>query len=204
MNIVLELFARNPYEAWGVLFGIVAVYLTVRENIWCWPLGLVNVGLFVVVFWQAKLYADMGLQVVYIVLCSYGWYAWLHGGANRGALPVSRSPRSTLGLLALLGAAGAGLLGLALAGHTDASLPFWDSSTTSFSLVAQFMQTRKWLENWIVWIVVNVVYVGMYVYKSLYPTAGLYAVLLVLAVLGLREWKQSLTTAPRGAPAPPG
>lgn len=101
-----------------------------------------------------------------------------------------------MGRLALLGTAGAGLLGLALARHTDASLPFWDSSTTSFSLVAQFMQTRKWLENWIVWIVVDVVYVGMYVYKSLYPTAGLYAVFLGLAVLGLHEWKQSLATPP--------
>ena len=202
MSGVLEFFAKNPYEAAGVLFGIVAVYLTVRENVWCWPLGLVNVGLFILVFWQAKLYADMGLQVVYVVLCSYGWYEWLHGGANRGALPVSRSPRSTIGLLALLGTAGAGLLGLALARHTDASLPFWDSSTTSFSLVAQFMQTRKWLENWIVWIVVDVVYVGMYWYKSLYPTAGLYAVFLVLAVLGLRQWSQTLTATRRNAPAP--
>jgi nicotinamide mononucleotide transporter len=204
MKMVLEFFAKNPYEVTSVLFGVVAVYLTVRENVWCWPLGLVNVGLSIVVFWQAKLYADMGLNAVYVVLCSYGWYEWLHGGANRGALPVSRSPRSTIGLLALLGTAGAGLLGLALARHTDASMPFWDSSTTSFSLVAQFMQTRKWFESWIVWIVVDVVYVGMYVYKSLYPMAGLYAVFLVLAVLGLREWKQSLTTSPRSALASTG
>jgi nicotinamide mononucleotide transporter len=194
----------NPYEVASVLFGVVAVYLTVRENVWCWPLGLVNVGLSAVVFWQAKLYADMGLQVVYVILCLYGWYEWLHGGADHGALPVSRSPRPTLGLLALLGTAGAGLLGLALARHTDASLPYWDSSTTSFSLVAQLMQTRKWFENWIVWIVVDVVYVGMYVYKSLYPMAGLYAVFLVLAVLGFREWKESLTAGPRIAPEPPG
>lgn len=194
----------NPYEAVGVAFGIAAVYLTVRENVWCWPLGLVNVGLFVLVFAQARLYADMGLQVVYIGLCLYGWYEWLHGGTNRGALAVSRAPRKTIGLLALFGTAGAGLLGLALARHTDASLPFWDSSTTSFSLVAQLMQTRKWLENWIVWIVVDVVYVGIYVYKSLYLTAGLYAVFLVLAVLGLRQWEQSLRTGPRDAPAPIG
>jgi nicotinamide mononucleotide transporter len=188
----------NPYEAAGVLFGIVAVYLTVRENVWCWPLGLVNVGLFVLVFWQARLYADMGLQVVYIGLCLYGWYEWLHGGESRGALAVSRTPGWTIGLLALLGTAGAGLLGLVLARHTNGSLPFWDSSTASFSLVAQLMQTRKWLESWIVWIVVDVVYVGIYVYKSLYLTAGLYTVFLLLAALGFREWRRSLaaTTAP--------
>ena len=194
----------NPYEAAGVLFGIVAVYLTVRENVWCWPLGLVNVALFVFVFWRARLYADMGLQVVYVGLCLYGWYEWLHGGPNHGALAVSRTPRWTIGLLALLGTAGAGLLGLFLTRHTDASVPFWDSSTTSFSLAAQFMQTRKWLESWIVWIVVDVVYVGIYVYKSLYLTAGLYTVFLALAVLGFREWKESLTAGPRIAPGPAG
>src|SRR5258708_40270342 len=99
----------NPYEVASVLFGVVAVYLTVRENVWCWPLGLVNVGLSAVVFWQARLYADLGLQVVYVVLCLYGWYEWLHRGADFGGHPRSRSPGRTLPRLALLGRAGAGL-----------------------------------------------------------------------------------------------
>ncbi|HSB60517.1 MAG TPA: nicotinamide riboside transporter PnuC, partial [Vicinamibacteria bacterium] len=161
----------NPHEAVGVLFGIVSVYLTVRQSIWCWPTGLVNVGFFILVFAQARLYADMGLQVVYVALCLYGWYEWLHGGPDRGTLAVSRTPRLALGLLAVLGTAGAVLLGSALHRHTDASIPFWDSTTASFSLVAQYMLTRKWLENWIVWIAVDVVYVGMYVFKALYLTA---------------------------------
>jgi nicotinamide mononucleotide transporter len=160
----------------------------------------VNVALFIVVFWQARLYADMGLQVVYVALCLYGWYEWLHGGEEEGVLAVSRAPAGARGRLGALGIAGAGLLGLALSRHTDASLPFWDSSTTSFSLVAQFMQTRKWLENWVVWIVVDLVYVGMYVYKSLYLTAGLYAIFLLLAIAGLREWRRSLGEL--AAPAP--
>lgn len=184
--------ASSPYEIVGVLFGIVAVWLTTRENPWCWPLGLVNVGLFILVFHEARLYADMGLQVIYVILCLYGWHRWLRGGPGRGALPVSRAPRRALFLLASLGFAGALLLGFTLYRHTDASLPFWDSATASFSLLAQWMQARKWIENWAVWIVVDVVYVGMYVSKRLYPTAGLYAVFVGLAILGLVQWRRSL------------
>lgn len=186
----------STYEAVGVIFGIVAVWLTTRQNVWCWPTGLVNVGLFIVVFYQARLYADMGLQVVYVGLCLYGWHRWLRGGPDQGVLAVSRTPPRALVILALFGATGSALLGLTLFRHTDASLPFWDSSTTSFSLVAQWMQTRKWIENWILWIVVDVVYVGIYLQKRLYATAGLYAIFIALALLGLREWRRSLA---RGA-----
>jgi nicotinamide mononucleotide transporter len=195
----------NPYELVGVAFGAVAVYLTVRESIWCWPTGLVNVMLSAVVFAQARLYADMGLQVVYVVLCVYGWYAWLHGGANRGALTVARTPARVLPAMAAVGVAFAAGLGLFLQQKTDAALPFWDSSTTSFSLVAQWMQTRKWIENWLVWIAVDVVYVGIYLVKGLFLMAGLYAAFLALAVAGLLAWRRSLDavrTAEVTAPAP--
>jgi nicotinamide mononucleotide transporter len=187
----------SVYEAVGVLFGIVAVWLTTRQNVWCWPTGLVNVGLFILVFYQARLYADMGLQVVYVAFCLYGWHRWLHGGPDQGALPVSRTPRRAAVLLAAMGVVGAALLGVTLHRHTDASLPFWDASTSSFSLVAQWMQARKWIENWAVWIVVNIVYVWIYLQKRLYLTAGLYAVFLALAVLGLAEWRRSLSGASR-------
>jgi nicotinamide mononucleotide transporter len=181
----------NAYEVVGVLFGILSVWLTTRENVWCWPTGLVNVGLFIIVFWQAKLYADMGLQVVYVALCLYGWYEWLHGGPGHGVLRVSRTPRSAGLALGGAGLVFAIVLGAALRWRTDAALPFLDSTTTSFSLVAQWMQTRKWLETWVVWIAVDVVYVGMYVYKQLHPTAVLYTIFLVLAVVGRRAWIKS-------------
>lgn len=101
----------NPYEVAGVAFGVVAVWLTVRENVWCWPTGLVNVVLSGVVFAQARLYADMGLQAVYVALCLYGWYAWLHGGADHGVLHVSRTPVGAGLALAAGGVAFAGALG---------------------------------------------------------------------------------------------
>jgi len=191
----------NPYEVAGVAFGVVAVWLTVRENVWCWPIGIVNVVLSAIVFHQAKLYADMGLQVVYVALCLYGWYAWLHGGADRGALLVSRTPGLAAGGLAAAGVVFAAGLGAFLRGHTDAALPFWDASTASFSLVAQWMQTRKWIENWLVWIAVDAVYVGMYVVKGLFLMAGLYAVFLALAVAGLLAWRRSLARVSVMSPA---
>lgn len=171
---------------------MVAVYLTVRENVWCWPTGLVNVAIFIVVFARARLYADMGLQVVYVGLCLYGWYAWLHGGRDHGVLRVSTTPRAALAGLFAGAALFAAALGTVLHRLTDAALPYWDASTAGFSLAAQWMQTRKWIENWLVWIAVDAVYVGMYVVKGLYLTAGLYAGFLALAVAGFLAWRRSL------------
>lgn len=182
----------SAFEAIAVAFGIVSVYLSVRENIWSWPTGIVNVALYVLVFFRSKLYADMALQVVYIVISIYGWYEWLHGGANRSALPVTRGTRRLAGALVLIGAAGSLSIGAALARLTDASLPFVDATTTTTSLLAQWMMARKILENWLVWVAVDVVYIGMFLYKSLYLTAFLYAVFLMLAAMGHRQWKRSL------------
>jgi nicotinamide mononucleotide transporter len=188
----------NPYEAVAVAFGVLSVWLIARQKVWGWPVGLVNVVLFIVVFREARLYAAMGLQVVYVVLLLYGWHAWMRGGAGHGALLVRRTPRRAVAPIALAGAAGAVVLGAFLHTQTDASLPFLDATLTSFSLVAQGMQTRKWLENWLIWLVVDVAYVGMYFYKHLFLTAGLYAVFLGLAVVGWVEWRRTLEKG--GAP----
>lgn len=181
----------NTLEIAAVAFGIISVYLSVRQNIWSWPTAIVNVLLYVLVFRDAKLYADMGLQVVYFALSIYGWYEWLHGGENRTELRVTRATARMGVVLTTIGIAVVALLGTALSRQTDAALPFVDSATTSTSLIAQWMMTRKVLENWAVWMAVDVVYVGMFVFKKLYLTAGLYAVFFVLATLGYAEWKRS-------------
>jgi nicotinamide mononucleotide transporter len=182
----------NPLESIAALFGVVSVYLSVRQNIWSWPTAIVNVGLYTLVFHGSRLYADMGLQVVYIVISFYGWYQWLYGGKNRTELEVSRTRRRLGILLVGIGAASALVLGTALHRTTNAALPYLDSATTSASLVAQWMMTKKLLENWVVWVAVDVVYIGMFIYKSLYVTALLYLVFLVLSVMGYRQWKATL------------
>lgn len=182
----------NSIEIVAAAFGVVSVFLSVRQNIWSWPTAIVNVGLYIFVFYESKLYADTGLQVVYVVLNAYGWYHWLYGGKNRTELPVTRTSARVWLLLVTLAATGAAVLGTLLSQKTDAALPYIDSMTTSTSLVAQWMMTRKLLENWIIWVAVDVVYIGMYIYKSLYVTAGLYFVFLILSAMGFVQWRQSL------------
>ncbi len=182
-------------ELVAVAFGIVSVYLSVRQNIWSWPTALVNVGLYFLLFYKVGLYSDMGLQVIYFALSLYGWYEWLYGGAGHTELAVSRAtPRIWLavigiGLVVWLG------LGQITSRIKGVALPYMDAATTTTSLSAQWMMTRKILENWVIWVAVDVVYVGMFIFKHLYLTAGLYAVFLVLAVMGHLQWKRSLVHA---------
>jgi nicotinamide mononucleotide transporter len=182
-------------ELVAVLVTIAAVYLTARQVIWCWPLAMVSVTLYAVVFFQAKLYADMGLQAIYFALATYGWWAWLRGGEDHGELRVSlASWRLRIGLV-VMGTVCGLLLGHTLHRFTHASLPFMDSTLTSFSVIGQWLQTRKILEAWLLWIVVDIFYVGMFIYKQLYLTAGLYAIFLYLATLGFISWRRSMADA---------
>ena len=185
----------SGFELIAVVVTLLAVWLTTRQIIWCWPIGLISVTMYAVVFYQAKLYADMGLQGVYFLLSLYGWWAWLRGGDDHAELAVSQASWKTRIVLFWVGAASSVLLGAILHRLTDASLPFMDSALASFSLVAQWMMTRKLLESWLAWIVIDVFYVGMFLYKELYLTAGLYAVFLILATMGFIEWKRSIAKA---------
>lgn len=182
----------DPIEVAAAAFGIASVYLSARQSVWNWPLGIINVALYIIVFYEAKLYADMGLQAVYVVLAAYGWWHWLHGGTNHGTLPVSRVPTREIIFLGIAFVAGTAALSTLLARTTDASLPLADSALTAASLVAQYMMTRKYVECWLGWIVADAAYVALFIYKELLPTAGLYLVFTALAVVGWRQWRASL------------
>ena len=181
----------DPLEIAGALFGFAYVVLAIRESVWCWPVGIANAALFLVVYAHARLYGAAGLQAVYLVVSVYGWYEWLHGGQDHGRLAVSRTPVAWAAGLLAAGAAFTLGFGLFLKHHTDAALPFPDAATTGFSLAAQWMATRKWLENWLLWIVVDVAYVAVCLSQRLFPMAALYAVFLVMAVVGYKEWRAS-------------
>ncbi|MBT8137783.1 MAG: nicotinamide riboside transporter PnuC [Gammaproteobacteria bacterium] len=179
-------------EPVAAFFGLLAVILVVRQNVWCWPTGLVQVSLYVFVFFQAKLYSDFLLHLIYVAVQLYGWYHWLHGGANQGELRVSRLDRNAL--LGWIGAATVGTLGWGylMSATTDAAIPYGDAFTTAASLVAMWLQARKRIETWHFWIVVDIVAIGIYYVKELYWTAGLYAVFLGLCVAGYIAWNRSL------------
>jgi nicotinamide mononucleotide transporter len=182
-------------EVVAVAFGIVSVFLSVREHIWSWPTALVNVALYTVLFYKTGLYSDMGLQVVYFVLSVYGWYQWLYGGAGKTELQVSRTPRGVWIAVSVIGVAFWAVDGYATSHLPNVSLPYVDAATTTVSLVAQYFMTRKYLENWTFWILVDVVYVGMLIFKGLNLTAFNYAIYLVLAVMGHVAWRKSLGRA---------
>ena len=187
----------SPIEVTAAVFGVVCVALFARQSVWAWPTGLVQVALFVYVFYEARLYADFGLHIVYVGLQLYGWYHWLYGPRDDRPLPVTRLTPAAAVCWVSVAAAGTTGLGYVLDTFTNADYPYWDSAIAALSLVAQYLIARKVLENWLFWIVVNVLGIGLYWVKGLYPTTVLYCVFLVLAVWGYLAWRRALS-----APAP--
>lgn len=191
----LAAHATSCLELAAVVVGIVSVYLGVRQNVLVWPTGLVNVALYSIVFFEQGLYSDMGLQVVYFALSLYGWYEWLYGGSGRTELTVSRTTARAWVRMSVIGVAFWALDGTVTSRLPGAAVPYIDAATATTSLVAQWMMTRKLLESWIVWIVIDTGYVALFVWRGLYLTAVNYAVYLVLAVLGYIAWKRSMAAA---------
>lgn len=185
----------SALEIAGVATGILSVWLVTRERVWCWPVGLVSVAIYVAVFWRVRLYGSMALQAIYIVLSIYGWYQWTRGGQGDAPLRVSRATSRELAVSAAIGLTATVVVAAWLGRHTDEALPVTDAAATSFSLVAQWLQTRKRLENWWVWLAVDLVMVGMYLSQGLAPTAALYGVYTALAVSGLLLWRRSMQEA---------
>ncbi|CTP91635.1 aminotransferase [Xanthomonas translucens pv. arrhenatheri] len=190
----------SPLELLAVLVNILGVWLTARRVRWCWPVNVVAVLLYAWLFYQWKLYSDMLLQGVYVVLQGYGWWRWSQGRLDHGKVQVGQLPRREGVLSLLAGAAGALSLGWLMHRHTDAALPWLDAALSAFSLVASVWAARKRIANWTLWIVLDSLYVGVFVYKGLYPTAALYAGFVLLAIYGLRLWQAQQRGAAVAAP----
>jgi nicotinamide mononucleotide transporter len=194
MNTIAQYLAAHWIELAGFITTALGIWLTTRRLLICWPVVLAADILYLVVFFQARLFSDALLQIFFIVFTLYGWWHWWRGVRQEGEVRVA--PLAWRHMLAALaaGAVGSVLLGLLMA-RIGAALPHLDATLTSYSLVASWWQARKHTANWWLWIVVNVIYVGEYIYKSLVPTAVLYAVLVGLAVLGLRDWRRAAAAA---------
>ena len=179
-------------ELFAAALGVIAVWLTVKQNPWCWPIGLVMVLLYSWVFFEVKLYSDMLLQIIYAALQLYGWWQWTRGGEARQGRRVSQLEASTIALSLALGAVGSLALGAAMAHWTDAAQPWLDAALTGFSLVAQLWMAQKRVQCWPLWLVLDVIFVGLFIYKGMYLTAGLYGLFAVIAIQGWREWRADL------------
>jgi nicotinamide mononucleotide transporter len=182
-------------EAWGAVTGGVCVWLIVREHTWNWPIGLANNVVFFVLFLRSRLFADMGLQVVFFGLGVYGWLNWLFGGEQRSSLQISRTTRTEwMSLLVGIPLATWGLREILVA--VQGASPFWDSLTTVLSLSAQYLLCRKRFENWFFWIAADIIYIPLYLSRDLPLTAMLYAVFLVMCLIGVNQWNRSRVPTP--------
>ncbi len=195
MNVILSWIAENYFELIASGIGFVAIFLQIKQNVWYWLVSIIMVSMYIYIYIDAKLYADMSLQFYYLVISFYGWYMWLFGKTinnKQSELRVSNSSKRLMGILLVLSI----LLFFFIAGvlmtFTNSDLPYWDSFTTSLSFIATWMLARKILENWLIWIIVDAVSVGIYIYKDLYPTAVLFLFLTILAFVGYIQWKKDL------------
>lgn len=179
------------FEWTAAIITAASVYLQTRENIWNWPTAIVSVVIYTFVYLKSGLYSAVGLQMYFLVTSLYGWYHWQRGGAGRTVLHVTRTRARVWAWSAVLGVAFWFTAAAFTSRIEGVSFPYIDAGTTTLSLIAQWMITRKLLESWLLWIVVNVVYVPMLLAKGLYPTALLYVALLLLAVKGFVDWRRS-------------
>ena len=194
--------AANWLELIGLITGVLCVWLLIRENILTFPLGLIYAVVTVIVVARANLFADVILNLYYVVMNAYGWYFWLYGGSNRReseVLLVSWVPRGQWLLLATVTVLGTVLMGWYFSTQTSADLPYPDSFTTVASFVAMWMSARKYLESWLLWFVIDVVQIGLYIIKGIEAYAVLYLLYLGMAVFGWISWRKHMVSAPSAA-----
>ncbi|MDB4925600.1 nicotinamide riboside transporter PnuC [Mucilaginibacter sp.] len=180
---------QSILEVVGVITGLLCVYLAAKNIIWNWPLAIISVGIYIFIFYDSHLFADMGLQFYFLVTNIYGWYFWSKKTASEDKTPVMRIKKTEIILSVIAVIVFTFILGSVLK-YTTASYPYLDSFCTACSLVAQIFLARKVLENWLIWIFVDVIYVGVYVYKNLHLTAVMYAIYVGIALLGYIDWKR--------------
>jgi nicotinamide mononucleotide transporter len=189
-TLIAAWLIAHGLELAGAITAILGIWLTTRRLLICWPVTLVSIFLYMVVFYRAGLYSDALLQVFFVAFTFYGWWHWWRGVRQEGTVRVVPLPRSSLITAILLGIPGSFVLGT-LARHLHAALPYLDAVLMSYSLIASWWGARKHIANWWLWIIVDLVYIGEYIYKDLWITAVLYAGLVGLAILGLREWRRA-------------
>ena len=180
----LEIIAAIP--------GLLAVWLQAREKILAWPFAIVSVAILAYIFFFQRLYSDFGLHVIYIFLNVYGWIVWSNKEDTEEVRPTLIMDWKQIGLASGITLIGTAILGYVMNENTDADVPYFDAFTTCGSLVAQYLLARKFLQNWIFWIVVDLVAIPLYIYKGLYVVAALFVVYLGICIYGYWSWKKAM------------
>lgn len=189
--LFIHLFiAMSPLEIIAVIISVIGVTLTVKRNMWCWWFNFAAFVLYAYLFYEFKLYGETILQFFFIVVNFYGFYHWFKGKQQDHEIRIEPIAQKTVIFQMLLAALGGLIFGLTLKHFTDAAVPMLDSQLAAFSLLATYWTSRKHIATWVLWIVVDIVYVGMFIYKDLFLTAGLYAAFVGFAAFGWWQWEQ--------------
>jgi len=180
-------------ETAGMLTGLIAVYLQVRQKVWLWPVYIVNVSIYIYIYYNSRLYADMSLMAYYLAVSVYGWYNWLKGKRKEenNNLPVRKMAKKGILLMVLIEIILFTVMVLFLKFLTNSTTPYRDALVTSLSFIATWLLAKKYIENWIVWLIADVISIELYIYKKLYPTTVLFIVMCIMAVIGLISWNKS-------------
>lgn len=183
------------------VLGVVNIVLLVRRSIWNYPFGIAMVTLYGFVFFEARLFSDAALQVFFFVVQIYGWWVWYHARDSAGLVKVELMSAQSRFVWAAVIVAATIADRWFLANYTSDVAPWLDANTTAMSVVAQYLLSIRKIENWILWIVTDIVQIGLYYWKGLYPTTGLYVLFLAISAVGLYEWLRELRAHPAGASA---
>lgn len=193
-SFIAEMFGSGFLEIIAVFLGIANIILLIRRSIWNYPFGILMVIIYGNIFFEHRLYSDSILQIFFFTIQCYGWWYWLKNKDVTGHVIVRKLKPSQYLAYGALSLAFALSLGFTMSINTDADYPFWDSTIASLSVVAQILLSRRYLENWIVWIVVDALAIGLFFLKGLTPTAVLYCIFFIMATIGYLKWKSAYHT----------
>lgn len=179
-------------EIIGAAIGLLYLYLEYKANIWLWPVGIIMPIIYIYIFYESKFYADMGIYIYYFFASIYGWYIWTRSAKKTKEVIIAHTPFKYIGKLIALFVVIFAAIAFLLIRFTDSPVPFGDSFTTSLSILAMWMLAHKYIEQWWLWIVVNIVSTGLYYWKGLYPTAFLFVVNSIIPIFGYLKWKKMM------------
>ena len=182
----------NTIEIFGLCAGTLSIALLIKQNIWTWPIGIAYTLASLYIFFTAKLYADFALHVFFLFMSFYGWYYWLQGNSTFDSeLPVSRESKKVLAYSIIICVLAIILASNLFTMYTDAELPYWDNTTSILSVLAIWLQSRKKIESWVFWLIIDILSVGIYFYKDLYLYSLLYSIYVAMAFFGYATWLKS-------------
>ena len=190
-QLFTDWLTENYIEIIGTITSLLYLYFSVKQNILLWLFGIISSALYIYIFFVSKFYADMSLQVYYVFISIYGWIIW-SDKVNDSKLKTSETSLTMASILLIITIIIFWIYVMILK-RTDSTIPYWDAFTTAASITATWMLARKKIEHWIIWVVVDVVSLGLYIYKGLYTTSFLFLIYTIIAIVGYYEWKKDLT-----------